>query len=72
MVATDADQGTNADLSFTINNANNVPFVIDDQGNIRTSGPLDRETVPQYNFLVTVLDSKFIKSILCFILCRLH
>ncbi|XP_030835681.1 cadherin-23 isoform X4 [Strongylocentrotus purpuratus] len=57
VVATDADQGTNADLSFTINNANNVPFVIDDQGNIRTSGPLNRETVPQYNFLVTVLDN---------------
>ena len=63
-MATDVDQGTNADLTFTINNANNVPFVIDGEGNIRTSGLLDRETMAQYNFLVTVLDSKLL---LCWI-----
>ncbi|XP_063968862.1 cadherin-23-like [Lytechinus pictus] len=57
VIATDDDEGVNADLTFSINNANSVPFVIDNEGNIRTSGLLDREMEPQYNFLVTVLDN---------------
>ncbi|XP_071484961.1 cadherin-23-like [Diadema antillarum] len=55
--ATDRDEGTNADLTFTITNGNNLPFIIDSQGNIRTAGALDRETTPQYTLLVTAIDN---------------
>ena len=59
--ATDQDEGTNADLIYFISNSNNLPFTIDSDGNIRTTGVLDRETNPQYTLLITVLDSKIFR-----------
>ncbi|XP_038077180.1 neural-cadherin-like isoform X2 [Patiria miniata] len=68
--ATDADKGVNAEIAYDIAGSNN-PFTIDAvTGDISTQDPLDRETTPTIDIVVTAQDnpgSIFSNQGFCFI-----
>lgn len=54
--ATDADEGANAEISYSI--PNDLPFLIDTKsGELKTRIKLDYENVQEYKFVVTAKDS---------------
>lgn len=63
--ATDADFGSNANITYSIKNGSNVPFIISPAtGSLRVDGLLDRETQDKYSFVVIARDNpKFGKSL---------
>uniref|UniRef100_A0A669F1W0 Protocadherin 7a n=1 Tax=Oreochromis niloticus TaxID=8128 RepID=A0A669F1W0_ORENI len=57
VVATDADSGKNAEIAYSLDPATNGPFYIDaDNGDIRTTGVLDREQRERYELRVFAKD----------------
>ncbi|XP_054634624.1 protocadherin-7 [Dunckerocampus dactyliophorus] len=57
VVASDADSGKNAELSYALDPAANGPFYIDpDNGDIRATGVLDREQRERYELKVIAKD----------------
>lgn len=58
IIASDADFGANANLTYAIVSDATVPFHVHPQtGVLRVSGPLDRESVQRYEFRVHATDA---------------
>ncbi len=54
--ASDDDSDENSQISFRVANQDgSIPFSFDSSGNLAVSGPLDRETTPQYTVRIQPL-----------------
>ena len=56
VVATDGDAGESGVITYSLLGQNVDHFSIDSAGHVLTSAPLDRDTVPTYNFTVVARD----------------
>lgn len=56
--ASDEDYGQNANITYEIQDARNIPFKISPRsGVLKANGDLDRETKAQYEFVVVAIDN---------------